>query len=65
MRDVEAGQLAGLREGVAGQAGDLVVTEVQPHQAGAVVQPAGGQRAELVTGEREAVQIVQTGESEG
>ena len=50
---------------MAREVGYPVVTEVQPHQAGAVVQPAGGQRAELVTGEREAVQIVQTGESEG
>ena len=60
MREVQAGQLEAAGEGQAGQDRDLVTAEVQPRQAGAVLQPAGGQPPQPVAGEREAVEAGQT-----
>ena len=57
---VQAGQLEAAGESLAGKGRDQVVAEVQPGQAGAVLEPARGQPAQLVPGERQTVEAAQT-----
>ena len=57
---VQAGQLEAAGESLAGKGRDQVVAEVQPGQAGAVLEPSRGQPAQLVPGERQTVEAAQT-----
>ena len=45
---------------MAREVGYPVVTEVQPHQADGVVEPVRGEGGDLVPGERETVEIVES-----